>query len=126
MVQLKQFDVGTQLRLLRVAAGLTQQDLAILAGVERRRLSEFERNQADALDPDAVIRVLAALTDPNKDYKVRGGMEAHRCGNTLAWSLKPAENGKALVAEELIKDEKSRSADHLGRGDSARLDEARR
>ncbi len=126
MVQLTRFDVGTQLRLLRVAAGLTQQDLAMLAGVERRRLSEFERNQADALDPDAVRRVLAALTDPNKGQKASGGMIAHGCGNRLGWSSKPAVNRKGVSVGEPALDEESESAVQPKRGESASPAEARR
>ena len=125
MVQVKQFDIGTQFRLLRVAAGLTQQDLAMLVGVERRRLSEFERNQADALDLDAVLRVLAALTDLNNGQKARGGMAAHRCGNTLAWSLQPTGNRKGVSATEPAIEEEPESADQPKHRESASPDEAR-
>jgi transcriptional regulator with XRE-family HTH domain len=126
VVQLKQFDVGTQLRLLRVAAGLTQQDLAMLAGVERRRLSEFERNQIDALDADAVLRVLATLTDPYNGQSARGGMSAHCCGNTIAWSSKRAANRKNVLADKPTTDEESESADQPKRGKFASPDEAGR
>jgi transcriptional regulator with XRE-family HTH domain len=123
VVQLKQFDVGTQLRLLRVAAGLTQQDLAMLAGVERRRLSEFERNQVDALDPDAVLRVLAALAN---GQTASGGMAAHRSKHTSGLSPEPAVNRKGVSVGEPAIDEESVSADQPKRGESASPDEARR
>ena len=86
MLRLEQFDNGTQIRLLRVAIGLTQHELAGLAGVDRRRLSEFERNQAQALDLDAVDRVLAALANANTVGVARDGMASHRAGNPLAQS----------------------------------------
>jgi transcriptional regulator with XRE-family HTH domain len=126
VVQFKQFDVGTQLRLLRVAAGLTQQDLAFLVGVERRRLSEFERNQVDALDPDATLRVLAALTDLDNGQEASSGMAAHRCGNTLCCSSKPAINRKGVSVEEPGIDEEPESADQPKHLESASPDEARR
>jgi transcriptional regulator with XRE-family HTH domain len=45
MLQLERLDEGTRTRLLRVAAGLSQYDLASLAGIDRRRLSEHERGE---------------------------------------------------------------------------------
>jgi transcriptional regulator with XRE-family HTH domain len=45
MLQLEQLDEGTRTRILRVAAGLSQYDLASRAGVDRRRLSEHERGE---------------------------------------------------------------------------------
>ena len=126
MVQVKQFDIGTQFRLLRVAAGLTQQDLAMLAGVERRRLSEFERNQVDALDPDAVLRVLAALADLDNGQEASGGIAAHRGGNTLACSSQSAVNRKGVSVGEPAIDKESESADQPKHGESASPDEATR
>ena len=119
MVQSRQFSVGTHTRLLRVAAGLTQQDLATLAGVERRRLSEFERNQAKALGPDAVIRVLGVLTDANTGQNAGGGMAANRWLNILTKSSKPAVIRKDVSAEGPSTDKEPQSVD------SALPDEAR-
>ena len=45
MLQLERLDEGTQTRILRVAAGLSQHDLASQAGIDRRRLSEHERGE---------------------------------------------------------------------------------
>jgi transcriptional regulator with XRE-family HTH domain len=45
MLQLERLDEGTRTRLLRVAAGLSQHDLASRAGLDRRRLSEHERGE---------------------------------------------------------------------------------
>jgi transcriptional regulator with XRE-family HTH domain len=45
MLQLERLDEGTRTRILRVAAGLSQYDLASRAGVDRRRLSERERGE---------------------------------------------------------------------------------
>jgi transcriptional regulator with XRE-family HTH domain len=57
MLRLEELDEGIRTRVLRVAAGLSQHDLALRANVDRRRLSEFERNQVNALAPDALARV---------------------------------------------------------------------
>jgi transcriptional regulator with XRE-family HTH domain len=57
VLRLEELDEGTRLRVLRVAAGLSQHNLAVHANVDRRRLSEFERNQENALAPDALDRV---------------------------------------------------------------------
>ena len=45
MLQLERLDEGTRTRILRVAAGLSQHDLASRAGIDRRRLSEYERGE---------------------------------------------------------------------------------
>jgi transcriptional regulator with XRE-family HTH domain len=45
MLELEQLDEGTRTRLLRVATGLSQYELAARAGIDRRRLSEHERGE---------------------------------------------------------------------------------
>ena len=60
MLQLEQLDEGTRTRLLRVAAGLSQHDLAALAGLDRRRLSEHERGERPLRDAE-LARVQVAL-----------------------------------------------------------------
>jgi transcriptional regulator with XRE-family HTH domain len=45
MLQLERLDEGTQTRIKRVAARLSQHDLASRAGIDRRRLSEHERGE---------------------------------------------------------------------------------
>jgi transcriptional regulator with XRE-family HTH domain len=60
---LQELDEGTRTRVLRVAARLTQHDLALRANVDRRRLSEFERNQANALAADGIARVREVLAN---------------------------------------------------------------
>ena len=52
----------TQLRLARVAAGLTLFDVAVRANVSPPRLSEHERGRA-SLAPDALARVRAVLAE---------------------------------------------------------------
>ena len=63
MLVLQELDEGTKTRVLRVAARLTQHDLASRANDDRRRLSEFERNQANALTADDIGRVREALAN---------------------------------------------------------------
>jgi transcriptional regulator with XRE-family HTH domain len=87
VLRLEQFENGTQIRLLRVAVGLTQHELAGRADVDRRRLSEFERNQAHALDVDAVNRVRAALVNANNVRGASDGMASRSAGNPLAKSV---------------------------------------
>ncbi len=53
MLQLERLDEGTRTRLLRVAAGLSQHDLASRAGLDRRRLSEHERGERPLRDAEA-------------------------------------------------------------------------
>ena len=45
MLHLERLDEGTRTRILRVAAGLSQHELASYAGIDRRRLSEHERGE---------------------------------------------------------------------------------
>ncbi len=59
-MRLDHLNEGTRTRLLRVAAGLSQHDLAALVGVDRRRLSEHERNER-ALSPTDTARVREVL-----------------------------------------------------------------
>ncbi len=63
MLVLQELDEGTRTRVLRVAARLTQHDLASRANVDRRRLSEFERNQANALAADGIARLRQVLAN---------------------------------------------------------------
>jgi transcriptional regulator with XRE-family HTH domain len=60
MLQLERLDEGTRTRILRVAAGLSQHDLASRAAVDRRRLSEHERGERPLPAPE-LARVWAAL-----------------------------------------------------------------
>ena len=60
MLHLERLDQGTRTRLLRVAAGLSQHDLASQAGIDRRRLSEHERNERLLRDGE-LARVHAIL-----------------------------------------------------------------
>lgn len=60
MLVLERFPEGTQLRLARIAVGLTLFDVGSRAGVQPPRLSEFERGRL-ALAPELVARVRAVL-----------------------------------------------------------------
>lgn len=60
MLQIDHLPEGTQLRLARIAAGLTLFDVGRLADVSPPRLSEFERGRP-SLPPEAVARVRDAL-----------------------------------------------------------------
>ncbi len=62
MLALDRVSVGTQLRLARIAVGLTLFDVGSRAGVQPPHLSEFERGRL-VLAPDAVARIWAALID---------------------------------------------------------------
>jgi transcriptional regulator with XRE-family HTH domain len=67
VLQIDHLPEGTQLRLARVAAGLTLFDVSKLADVSPPRLSEFERGRP-SLSPEAVERVRSALASlPNSD-----------------------------------------------------------
>ena len=52
MLQLEQLDEGTRTRILRVAAGLSQHELASHADIDRRRLSEYERGERTLGGPE--------------------------------------------------------------------------
>jgi len=60
VLQIDHLPEGTQLRLARIAAGLTLFDVGKLADVSPPRLSEFERGRP-SLPPEAVARVRALL-----------------------------------------------------------------
>ena len=60
MLRLETLDEGTKTRILRVAAGLSQHDLAARAGIDRRRLSEHERGER-SLPTEDLVRVSAQL-----------------------------------------------------------------
>jgi transcriptional regulator with XRE-family HTH domain len=60
MLHLERLDEGTRTRILRVAVGLSQYDLASRAGIDRRRLSEHERGERPLRDAE-LARVHDAL-----------------------------------------------------------------
>jgi transcriptional regulator with XRE-family HTH domain len=60
MLDVANLPEGVQLRLARIAAGLTLFDVGKLADVSPPRLSEFERGRP-SLPPEAVARVRALL-----------------------------------------------------------------
>jgi transcriptional regulator with XRE-family HTH domain len=60
VLQIDHLPEGTQLRLARIAAGLTLFDVGKRADVSPPRLSEFERGRP-SLPPEAVARVRALL-----------------------------------------------------------------
>lgn len=60
MLRIDQLPEGTQLRLARIAAGLTLFDVGKLAGVSPPRLSEFERGRP-SLAAEAIERVREVL-----------------------------------------------------------------
>lgn len=62
MLRIDHLPEGTQLRLARIAVGLTLFDVGRLADVSPPRLSEFERGRP-SLSPEAVARVWALLAD---------------------------------------------------------------
>ena len=72
MLQLEQLDEGTRTRLLRVATGLSQHDLASRAGIDRRRLSEHERGERPLRDVELtrVHDVLEQLALPSRESVV--------------------------------------------------------
>ncbi len=84
MLRLEELDEGTRTRVLRVAAGLSQHDLASRANVARRRLSEFERNQSKTLSPDAVLRVREAITRASKSQGTRDDADL-----SSRWAISP-------------------------------------
>jgi transcriptional regulator with XRE-family HTH domain len=45
VLRLETLDEGTKTRIFRVSASLSQYDLASRAGVDRRRISEYERGE---------------------------------------------------------------------------------
>ena len=56
---------GIRTRLLRVAAGFSQHDLASRAGIDRRRLSEHERGERPLPAPDlSRVRLALEASDP--------------------------------------------------------------
>lgn len=67
MLRLDHLDEGTKTRLSRIAAGLSQHALASRAGVDRRRLSEYERGERRLSEPDA-SRVRAALVSAGASF----------------------------------------------------------
>jgi len=60
VLQFDHLPEGTQLRLARIAAGLTLFEVGKLANVSPPRLSEFERGRP-SLPPEAVARVRTLL-----------------------------------------------------------------
>jgi transcriptional regulator with XRE-family HTH domain len=64
-LQVDHLPEGTQLRLARIAAGLTLFDVGMRASVSPPRLSEFERGRG-SLAPEAVARVYAVLRRANR------------------------------------------------------------
>jgi transcriptional regulator with XRE-family HTH domain len=60
VLQIDHLPEGTQLRLARIAAGLTLFDVGRLADVSPPRLSEYERGRP-SLPPEAVARVRSLL-----------------------------------------------------------------
>lgn len=61
-VNLDQLPEGRQLKVLRIAAGLTLWDLAQRANVQPPRISEFERGHG-RLSPEALARVHEVLAE---------------------------------------------------------------
>jgi transcriptional regulator with XRE-family HTH domain len=72
MLQIDYLPEGTQLRLARIAAGLTLFDVGKLADVSPPRLSEYERGRP-SLPPEAVARVRALLA--GESSATTGGTE---------------------------------------------------
>jgi transcriptional regulator with XRE-family HTH domain len=62
MLRIDHLPEGTQLRLARIAVGLTLFDVGRLADVSPPRLSEFERGRP-SLSPETVERVRAVLVN---------------------------------------------------------------
>jgi transcriptional regulator with XRE-family HTH domain len=62
MLDISQLPEGAQIRLARVARGLTLFDVGQLADVSPPRLSEFERGRS-SLSVEAVERVRSVLAD---------------------------------------------------------------
>jgi len=67
VLRLELLDEGTKTRILRVAARLSQHDLARRAGIDRRRLSEHERGERALRDVE-LARVLDALERAAQGY----------------------------------------------------------
>lgn len=63
MLLFNQLHEGTQIRLARIAAGLTLFDIGSRADVSPPRLSEFERGRL-TLAPEVVGRIRDVLIDP--------------------------------------------------------------
>lgn len=73
MLSLDRLPEGTQLRLARIAAGLTLFDVGSRAGVSPPRISDHERG-VRTLPPDAAARVRAVLARAAGDAS--GGTDA--------------------------------------------------
>lgn len=65
MFELERLDEGTQFRLARVAAGLSQYDVATRAGVAPQRISELERGRGQ-LPPVVIERIRGVLDEANR------------------------------------------------------------
>ncbi len=54
---------GIQVRVARVAAGMSQYDLASRVGLDRRRLSEYEQGRGGGLNIEQIDRLRAVLNE---------------------------------------------------------------
>src|SRR5579862_4220010 len=83
---------GTLLRRSRIAAGLTQEELAERAGISRRSLGDMERGVVHAPRKDTVTLLIAALALSPPD---RAALEeaARRLGSAAAAVPRPAVPG---------------------------------
>ena len=74
MLDISQLPEGAQLRLARVARGLTLFDVGRLADVSPPRLSEYERGRP-SLTPEAIERVRAVLVGKPTPQRTAGEAE---------------------------------------------------
>ena len=65
LLRLDNLSEGAEVRLARIAAGLTLFDVGVRANVSPPRLSEFERGRG-SLPPDAVERVRTVLAEASR------------------------------------------------------------
>lgn len=62
---------GQRMRAIRQSLGLTQQQLAVLAGVNRAYLSEFETGSRPSLPEAMMERLVSAALGPDDRFEMR-------------------------------------------------------
>jgi transcriptional regulator with XRE-family HTH domain len=72
-IQLQRRNLGDRIRLLRDTAGLTQQDIVEMTGIDRRTYQRIERGTSDPRYSDLLL-IARALEMPLSDL-VRGGQD---------------------------------------------------
>ena len=93
-------EMGKRMLLRRIELGLTQEQVAEIAGIAHQQYNKFEKGKA-CPSSDSLLRISTALKT-NADYLLTGKESSHRCSETFK-IIETMSNRQLQLANQVLR-----------------------